>query len=948
MSNLKIQVILDLVEKVTAPLKRVMNESGKAGQSLKKLRDQLKQLEDKQKTIASFRQLHQELHHTGERLSLAQDKVKTLANEIAATENPTRTLTREFERAKRAAQLISEQNQRQSIELQRLRDRLSNAGISTRSLVSQERELRNSMAQTNREITTQQQRLAELTRRHEMAAAASRRLESSRSRAGHAASNGMGMMLAGGGMLSPVALSINEAAEFQQQVSRFRALGVGEDMVKEGVKFAKGMDIMGSSVRDNMKILTEAHSITRDFHHAQEISPMLAKMKFGIENVMKSKGHGEGHGEEAERMLMDLIKVGELRGALKDMNQFKRVLDFATQAYVASGGLVKPEELLHMIQTGGVAAKQLSDESFFFGFLHTIQEKGGFQTGTGLMTAYQNWAAGRTTQQSAEELVKLGLIKKNAIKYDTTGRVKKLMPDAQISAEKYASDPFKYLMEDVLPKIEKPGMTQQQVISKINTLFSGRKGADLFVGMYLEKEAMKKHREAAKGAYGVDPLYKEGGGLVRGQESEALTKLRNVQLELGTSVLPLYADALEEVTKVLKSVGEFLKEHPKFTKFLVTTFTVLAAVILVMGTLTLAIASVIGPFAMLRYGMTMLGLRAASTTARLGLFSRMVNGLKNAVQNKGKALQWLGSIWSRMSGWAGRALTWLRSLGAYIPRLLIWIRNIGMAIRVAMATNPIGAIITAVIAAGMAYYWLYNHWAPARKFFNGMWADIKGSFTGGTRGLIKGLINLNVFGFLYRIFSAALNYFGVKMPERFSTFGKMLFNGLINGIKSMGSAVKDAIFGMGEKVTTWFKQKLGINSPSRVFTGFGANISEGLSNGIQAAQNLPLNQVNSLSKRLTKAGAGLALTASLNPAFAMPEANFAKAGNRMRFDDRPPLAQASKAAVPRQGDSITINITPAPGADPQAIAKAVAEELDKRERQKDRAKRSALHDYDAY
>jgi hypothetical protein len=42
--------------------------------------------------------------------------------------------------------------------------------------------------------------------------------------------------------------------------------------------------------------------------------------------------------------------------------------------------------------------------------------------------------------------------------------------------------------------------------------------------------------------------------------------------------------------------------------------------------------------------------------------------------------------------------------------------------------------------------------------------------------------------------------------------------------------------------------------------------------------------------------------------------------------------------------SIVIN-TPA-GADPQAIAKAVAAELDRRERQQAQQKRSAMHDYD--
>jgi hypothetical protein len=71
--------------------------------------------------------------------------------------------------------------------------------------------------------------------------------------------------------------------------------------------------------------------------------------------------------------------------------------------------------------------KQLDDTQFFFGMLHTMQEMGGHRAGTGLATAYQNWAAGRTTQQSAEELVQLGLIKPGSVKYGKTGHVTKLL-----------------------------------------------------------------------------------------------------------------------------------------------------------------------------------------------------------------------------------------------------------------------------------------------------------------------------------------------------------------------------------------------------------------------------------------------------------------------------------------------------------------------------------------
>ena len=55
-----------------------------------------------------------------------------------------------------------------------------------------------------------------------------------------------------------------------------------------------------------------------------------------------------------------------------------------------------------------------------------------------------------------------------------------------------------------------------------------------------------------------------------------------------------------------------------------------------------------------------------------------------------------------------------------------------------------------------------------------------------------------------------------------------------------------------------------------------------------------------------------------------------------------PRAAAAPAAA--GSSSYTITINPAPGMDPQAIARAVAQELDKRERDKGARRRSALQD----
>lgn len=65
------------------------------------------------------------------------------------------------------------------------------------------------------------------------------------------------------------------------------------------------------------------------------------------------------------------------------------------------------------------------------------------------------------------------------------------------------------------------------------------------------------------------------------------------------------------------------------------------------------------------------------------------------------------------------------------------------------------------------------------------------------------------------------------MPAKFTDFGGHLVDGLINGIKNKWESLKSSVTGMGDSISGWFSEKLGIHSPSRVFMGFGDNIARG-------------------------------------------------------------------------------------------------------------------------
>ncbi|KVC58898.1 hypothetical protein WT10_10305 [Burkholderia stagnalis] len=1067
-NTLKLRVMFDMIDNMTKPLKALLAGNKGLATSVKEARRELAEMGKTQKSIAEFRQMRSGLAATASKLDAARGRVAALAGSLRAFGPPSREMIDAFEKAKQKAASLSAEHEKQASRVRALREQLAGAGVNTRNLSQHERDLRANIRSTTAAMGDQMRRLEALAEREKRVAAARTKMQGMQSVAAGMAIGGYAAKGAGTRILGGMGGALDEAKEYQQQTSQFRSLGIGESKLNEAISYANSIDVKGLSKLDKLKLLKETYTITRDMHHAEEMAPILARMKVGIESVMARRGHGEGHGEVAEQMLMDLVKTTELRGSLKSPEAFRQAVDNATKAYVASSGTVKPEDFLNAIKTGGIAAKQLGDNSFYFGLLHTMQEMGGFRTGTGLMSAYTNWAQGRTTQQTAEDLMASGLLKKGSVKYGKTGHITKMLPDAMKQIELYKTDPFEYLMKVVIPNIDPHGkLTDQQMLSKIGQKFSSRKGGDLFSSLYLERANIEKHRANAPKANGVDALYAEGMGIAYGKEMDALAKKATLEQEIGEKILPLYNQGLEITAKLLERVSGWMERNKETARVLVVSLAALGVVLAVGGALTLGLAAIIGPLALVRFGMSMLGKEGGLLESGIGrgagAFRRLssaASGAAAATRNGAtRARAALSATWQASSPSAASASLrgYVRSLGQRVPAacqaareavkkwgvsaatalkdgisaarqytVQLWraVAAQAAATRAAAAsrwtaatqyvarrgapgvavdaakggfnlikggaasaisgvasalgglgqtlmfvgrlalTNPIGLVITGIALAALL---IVRYWEPIKAFFSGFW-----------QGLTEGLKPLaplfsRVFGILGTVFEplkpvfdwlvdavksvwkwitrllgpvdtskesldAATNAgkgFGAWLANiivvaaeaagRFVEFGANIMSGLVNGIKNGLGSVKDAITNVADSTVSWFKEKLGIHSPSRVFGELGGFIGQGAAIGMDGEQG-----------RVAKAAVGLATVAV--SAFSGPATAAAVplVRSTVPIDTRPPITSAPAAGSAAAGGvgSITINIYPAPGADPSAIAQAVRAELDRRERSK--------------
>ena len=295
------------------------------------------------------------------------------------------------------------------------------------------------------------------------------------------------------------------------------------------------------------------------------------------------------------------------------------------------------------------------------------------------------------------------------------------------------------------------------------------------------------------------------------------------------------------------------------------------------------VATVIGPLALLRFGLATLGIQS-------GLLARVLT---------------LASI-------AWRAF----SAGAMLAAR-------------ALLANPIGIAIAALAAAA---FLIYRYWEPIKAFFHGLWVTIKAAFSDGLSGIAAALGKWSPLALLQQPLVAAISLLGALLPARFAGLGQSLISGLVQGLTAGLGTVKRAITNLANSSVAWFKAKLGIHSPSRVFGELGGFIGQGAAVGMEQQQArvaraaLGLATVAASAFALPAIASGAQLTMSASKPLVRPTAP---------IDTRRPLA-ASPATSGATGAAsvITVNVYPSAGTDAANIARMVRIELERAERAK--------------
>lgn len=854
--NLELKVVFSAVDKFLRPVNAITSGARAASKELRATRDALKALNDQQKLVDNFRSTNKALGIDSAKLEQARAKVKGIADAMAATAAPSAQMQRSFAAARDEAAKLSANVNRLAENKQRLRQQLTAVGIDTKQLAAGQRDLKSKIAEATGAVNKQSEALESANKKMQRMKAAQADLGKSQQMAGKLGGAGAGMLAGGVAAGLPVAAAAKAYADFETAM-----LGVARQV--DGARDANGRYTKTYfEMADGIKAMSEKLPMT-----AGEIAKIVeAGARMGIQGKENLLIFAETTAVMASAFDLPVEQVGDDIGKIsqlykipiKDIKALGDTINFLDDNALSKGGDII-EVMKRIAGTADMVKMSFGDAAALgstFLSLGSTAEVAATASNAMMRELSVATMQGKRFQGGLEMLkLKAGDLQLGMSK-DSTGTIIKVL------------EAIKQLPEE----------QQLEAATRLFGKEFGDDAAKLASNMdEYRRQLALVNDEKAKGSMQRESDTRNNS--VNARMDMAKNALGNLSSDLGESMRPAIVATLEAVLSVAQGMRNWAKENPQLAASIMTVVRWLAVALTVFGGITLAAAAIIGPLAMVKFGISALGISGFSAMSLLGRgFNIITSGL----------------------GFIGRALL----------------------------MNPIGLIITG-IAVGA--FMIYKYWEPIKGFFGGLWDQVKQAFNGGLAGISALITNWSPIGLFYQAFAAVMSYFGIELPSKFTEFGANLMNGLVSGITNGIQAAKDAIGSAGDAVVGFFKEKLGIKSPSRVFAELGGFTMQGLEQGLMGGEDGPLSAVGNMAKKLAGIGAGIAIGGA------------AMAGD-IPLDARPPIGAsdiASSASAPMQ---VVINIYGAPGQDVNNIQRQVEQALANVEARRAAQQRSRLRD----
>jgi TP901 family phage tail tape measure protein len=924
--KMQLELILSAIDRATRPLRAITKESGALAKGLRKSRDDLAALNALQQRVQGFRKLKNDADASKVALAAATQRLKAIKAATEGTIEPTRKQAMELARATKAIDKSRAAHVANLGALRRSREGLQAAGIAVAKLSQHEKDLAAKIAAANTRVdqqTAKMRALADANRRVQRAQSA---MQQAQQTAGNLRGMGASSMVGGAAVMSGPVAAIRAASDFEQAM-----LGVAKQV--DGLR-----DSNGGLTRDYTELANGIQKMSQRLPMAStEIAALVAAgARLGIEGRDNLLRFAETAAISAGAFDLPAEQIGEnmariaslYKIPIENIGQLGDALNWLDNNAQSNGA-----DIIDVLQRVGDVADRM-DYRKAAAFGSTFLSLG---------------AAPEVAASATKALVReLSIATQQPKKFQ--GAMRDLGLDSADVQKRMATDAAGTIMQ-VLERINAAAPDER--ISLATRIF-GKEFGDDAGKLALNLGELRRQIALTTDPAAVGSMDRENKIRLQAMAqrwSMLKNQVFNTSVTVGTTLAPTLITLMEVTGRVLTRVQKWVEENPELAAGLAKAALFGGALLIVLGGLSIGVSALMGPLSVLRYGITMLGIRFGPLLRNIMPLARnalpmlmhgirlllpLVAGISAPVWVIIGAVVLLAGViykyWKPIKAFLGGFFDGMKqSLAPVMDELM-------------KALEPLRPVLDAVSdALGKVWQWITDLFTPynatneelknaesyGRAFANVLSVTVVPAAEGAVWAIDK-IAKALAFAFEWNPLTLLVSNwdritaFFTGIPEKMRNIGGQIIDGLRMGIEAKFPGVFAAASKLAGLITGTTEKKLEIRSPSRVFARIGQYTAAGLALGITGNTDLPVRAIDALQGRVRAAGDALAR-------------------GRARAGAAPGVAAAGAGRGQGGGDSYVFHIS-APGGDPEAIKRAVREALAEAARAKQARGRSALTD----
>ena len=608
MNNLQLTVLLNAIDKISAPLRNANKQVSALSQKMKEnkaIRAQLtKQDKEAESAIKKYattlNPLKNRLSAVNQELARAQQKSKHYAQQLATAKNPTNEFRAKVLNAQQAVKQLKNEQAQAALKLRQARQELNASGLSAKTLAQRQDALKSKLKSTNQQIRQQE---AALTKLNAKQAAYNRyrgQVETLKDISGKAQMVGAQASAAGATITAPLAKSVSDFMNFEDAM-----VGVARQV--QGLK-------------DN------AGNFTPEFdewkNKIQALSTELPLTTVEIANMIESAARMDIPKDELE----DFVRLNtQMATAFDAANPDELTENFGKVSKNWNLSIQASKELADSINY--LDDNAISKGDAIIGFMNRlggisavakITDKNVAALGSTLMTFGSDESSAANAVSSTFSRLS---------RATTMKPVKRGLKALGLDASKIQKGMVKDAQGTLMTIIERIKTIPEHLRSAVLTDIVGGNYGDEIIKLVKNTDEWKRQIALANDELAKGSMNREFQTRMKALSSTwgiFKNQIFNLNSTIGGTLAPTLDSLMKKIGGLIDKGNKWIQDHPKLAKNILLVAGAIGGSLTVFGALSFALSFILYPAARLFLGLSKLNILLPKFAGHLGAVGRVV------------------------------------------------------------------------------------------------------------------------------------------------------------------------------------------------------------------------------------------------------------------------------------------------------------------------------------